>query len=461
MSGISFTGIGSGVPVSDIVNGLVDAEKLPFETRMTDKKSDLTTSISAMGAFKSALDKLQTSMEDLSKAKSFKESTATGTDEFIKVSSDTTAQLGQFDVKVNNLAQAHKSMSSTFTDTEAVGGGTLTFATADASSTFDIVVDTTDTLADIRNKINDSSDNTSTTATIITEAGGAQRLVLSAKETGITNAINVSASGATGRVSDLTTASLTELTPAKDASITVDGAIELTSSTNVFKDAIQGVTIDVLKSHGVDEKSSLGIEENNKIVEEGLKSFVSSYNELTDLVKKMTKGGGEDEASGILSGDSMLRSVTSKLRSFLSSSYDTGNGGDLSLTQLGVSADRYGVLSFDQEKLDNQLSTNPAAVQQFFVGSDSSPGFAASMDSFIKNYTESSGLVDSRVEGYNKQMTRLDESMEAFTLKMDKYETRLFAQYNAMDAMVASMSATSSFVMGQLNSMPGVVNNNN
>ena len=174
----------------------------------------------------------------------------------------------------------------------------------------------------------------------------------------------------------------------------------------------------------------------------------------------MSKAGGEDEASGVLAGDSMLRSVTSKLRNFLSSSYDTVNGDTLALTQIGVSADRYGVLSFDKTELADQLSDNPAAVQAFFIGSETTPGFAASMNSFIKNYTESSGLVDSRVEGYNKQMTRLNDSSEAFTLKMDKYEARLFAQYNAMDAMVANMSATGSFVMSQLNSMPGVVSNN-
>jgi len=457
MAGISFTGLGSGLPVNEIVTGLVEAEKAPFESRMSDKQADLTTSISAMGAYKSALDKLKTSIEDLSDLDSFKQSTATGSDEYLKVSSDTTAQLGQFDIKVNNLAQAHKSMTSSFTDTETVGSGTLTFATADGNSTFDISVDAADTLADIRNKINDSNDNSSTIATIITEADGAQRLVMTAKETGIDNAINITSSGATGRVADFTTANLTELTEAKDASITVDGAIELTSSTNEFKDAIQGVTIDILKSHDVDENSSIGIEENNKIVEESLTAFVSAYNDLTELVTQMTKGGSDDEASGILSGDSMLRSVSSKLRNYLNSSYDTGNGGTLSLNQLGVSADRYGVLSFDQDELADQLSENPSAVQAFFVGTDDVPGFAASMDSFIDVYTESSGLVDSRVDGYNKQMTRLEDSMEAFTLKMDKYETRLFAQYNAMDAMVASMNSTSSYLMAQLESMPGVV----
>ncbi len=463
MAGISFTGIGSGVPVGDIVTGLVNAEKAPYEARMKDKKSDLTTSISAMGAFKSALDKLKTSIEGLSKADSFKESTATGTDEFIKVSSDTTAQLGSFDIKVNNLAQAHKSMTSTFTDAETVGSGTLTFATADGSASFDIVIDPADTLENIRNKINDSTDNSSTIATIITEADGAQRLVMSAKNTGVDNAINVTATSVTGRLADFTTTNLTELTEAKDASITVDGAIILTSATNEFKDAIQGVTIDVLKSHDVDEKSTMGIEVNNKLVEEGLESYVTAYNDLSELVKKMSKAGNKekDEKSGILSGDSMLRGVTSKLRNFLSSSFDTASGGTLALTQLGVTADRYGKLTFDKEKLTEQLSDNPRDVQAFFVGTDSTPGFAASMDTFINSYTESYGLVDSRVKGYNKQMTRLDDSLQAFTMKMDKYEARLYSQYNAMDALVANMASTGSFVMSQLNSMPGVVRNRN
>ncbi|NRA61540.1 MAG: flagellar filament capping protein FliD, partial [Psychrobium sp.] len=403
------------------------------------------------------------SIEGLSKAKSFKESTATGTDEFINVSSDTTAQLGSFDIKVNNLAQAHKSMTSTFTDAETVGSGTLTFATADGSSSFDIVVDPADTLANIRNKINDSTDNTSTIATIITEADGAQRLVMSSKKTGIDNAINVTAASVTGRLADFTTANLTELTPAKDASITVDGAIILTSATNEFKDAIQGVTIDVLKAHDVEDKSTLGIEVNNKLVEEGLESYVTAYNELSELVKKMSKAGNKekDEKSGVLSGDSMLRSVTSKLRNFLSSSFGTASGGTMALTQLGVTADRYGKLTFDKEKLTEQLSDNPLDVQAFFIGTDSTPGFGASMDTFINSYTESYGLVDSRVEGYNKQMTRLDDSMESFTMKMDKYEARLYSQYNAMDALVANLSSTGSFVMSQLNSMPGVVRNRN
>ena len=465
MSGISFTGIGSGIPVSDIVEGLVNAEKAPFEARMKTKKSDLTTSISAMGAFKSALDKIQTSIEKLSKIENFQQRTAIGTDEFVEVSSDKTAQLGQFDIKVNNLAQAHKTMTSAFTDTETVGSGTLTFATASGSSTFNIVIDPADTLADIRNSINDSVDNTSTIATIITESDGSQHLVMTAKDTGLENAISVSvAAGETGRLAELTSTSptLTELTPAKDASITIDGAITLTSANNEFKDDIQGVTINLLKSHDVDESSKLGIEENNKIVEETLKEFVTAYNELTELNKKMTKGGGKaGEASGILSCDSMLRSVNSKLRNLLSGSFNTVNGGNLSLTQLGVSADRYGKLSFDNEKLNEQLSLDSKAVQAFFIGSDSTPGFAASMDSFLKSYTQSSGLVDSRVEGYNNQMKRLDHSTEAFTMKMDKYEARLFAQYNAMDAMVANMRSTSDFVMGQLNSMPGVVRKSN
>jgi flagellar hook-associated protein 2 len=40
---------------------------------------------------------------------------------------------------------------------------------------------------------------------------------------------------------------------------------------------------------------------------------------------------------------------------------------------------------------------------------------------------------------------------------MTALETRLFAQYNAMDTLVASLNATSTYLENQLDNLPGVV----
>ncbi|WP_435274295.1 flagellar filament capping protein FliD [Psychrobium sp. nBUS_13] len=466
MSGISFTGIGSGLPVNDIVNGLVDAEKAPFEQRTNVQRTNLDTSISAVGALKSELDKLQSSLENLTSSDNFQKRSISGGDDFIDVTSDKTAQTGSFDIQVNNLAAAHKVISSTFTNEETLGAGTISMATSDGNSTFDVDISDTDTLKDIRDKINNADDNDSTTATIITDADGAQRLVMSAKETGIDNALKISVSGASGRLAELDkdnadpATKLTELTQARDASITVDGTINLTSSTNEFKNAIQGVTIDVKKAHDVDDDtSSIAVSENNNIIKDTLTKFVAAYNAYNDIADEIGKSGGEGETGGILSGDSMLRSLNSGLRNFISSPYDTSDGGTLTLGQLGVTTDRYGELSFDDDLLNEQLERDPDAVQSFFLGSDANPGFAVKFDQRLESYTQSDGLLDGRVDSYNNQLKDLDESVEDFNTKMDRLEARLFSQYNAMDSLVAGLNASSSGALAQLQNVPNYGNN--
>ena len=187
-----------------------------------------------------------------------------------------------------------------------------------------------------------------------------------------------------------------------------------------------------------------------------LGAFVKAYNEYYDLAKTLGKADGEG-ASGAMVGDSMLRGVTSKLRNMLSGSFDSNNGNTLSLSQLGVEADQYGKLTLDSDRLKETLDADPTAVQQFFIGTDDKPGFAASMEGLLDNYTKSGGLIESRIDGYKNQLDKLDDDMEVFGRKMEKYEKRLLAQYNAMDLLVANMTATSNSLMGQLNNMPGVV----
>lgn len=457
MSGISFTGLGSGLRVNDIVNGLVNAEKVPFERRTKTQKSNLDTSISAVGALKSELDKLKSSLKNLTSEDNFQKRSVSGGDNFIDVSSSKSAQVGSFNIKVNNLAAAHKVVSSTFTNEEKLGAGTVSIATADGKSTFDVSVGADDTLKDLRDKINNSNDNKSATATIITDSNGAQRLVMSSQKTGVDNALKIDVSGASGRLAELdkdntdSATKLTQLTEAKDASITVDGAITLKSSTNKFKDAIQGLTIDVKKAHGTDDDDSdVKVSENNNVIKETLKTFVEAYNKYSTLAGQIGRSGTNGKGGGILSGDSMLRSLNSSLRGILGSAYETSDGNKMTLSQLGVSADRYGKLTFDEEKLDEQLEKDPDVVQSFFLGTESNPGFGVKFDQKIDSYTKSNGLLDGRVNSYNKQLKDLNKSTEDFGKKMKRLETRLLAQYNAMDSLVASLNSSTSGVLTQL-----------
>ena len=468
---ISFNGLGSGLAVSDIVDALVNAEQAPAEARLDTKENNLTTDISAVGALKSALEKVQDSMANLGDVDNYQKREISGEDDFISLTSDKNAQPGSYSVKVNNLATEHKVLSQAFDADSAVGEGTMTLTSGENS--FDIEVSDTATLSEIRDAINDSDDNDSINATIITDDEG-QHLVFSAKNSGAENEIkievndadgdNINNNGLSRLAFDLSAGieNSEEVIQATDASITIDGRLTVSSSSNTFDDVIDGITITANKSHSIDDDvSNLSVTENNDNIEEGLNSFIESYNELLNLSN--TLGSSTADGAGVMAGDSLLRGVMSKLRSEITESVDLGSGDSLSLLQLGVSSDQYGVLSLDKEKLDEQLENDVDLVQKFFIGDaadDDDLGFAGSFDDLMNFYTRSDGLIQSRIDSKEGQLRDIDDERDTLTRKIESLSSRLYAQYNAMDLLVASLNSTSSYVQAQLENMPGVVSSN-
>ena len=463
---ISFTGLGSGLAVSDIVDALVNAEQAPAESRLNTTEGKLTTDISAVGALKSALEKVQTSMEALGDSDKYQQRSTSGTDDFISISADEDAQPGGYDVKVNNLATEHKILSQAFDADTAVGEGTMTLTSGDNS--FEIEVSDTATLSEIRDAINDSNDNDSINATIITDDSG-QHLVMSAKNSGAENEIKIEIADTDGNNTDVNGLSrlafdtagvqnASEVIAAIDASITIDGSLTVSSSSNEFAGVIDGITITAKKPHDIDDDiSDISITENNNNIRAGLNSFIESYNELLELSNNL--GASSEAGAGVMAGDSLLRGVMSKLRSEITESVDLGDGNSLSLSRLGVETDRYGVLTLNTETLDEQIDADVNLVQQFFVGNDDD-GFAQSFDELMSFYTDSDGIIQNRIDSKTNQLDDLDDQRLDLASKMESLSSRLYAQYNAMDLLVASLHNTSSYVQAQLENMPGVVRDN-
>lgn len=465
---ITFNGIGSGLAVADIVDALVAAEQTPAESRLTNTETTLTTDISAAGALKLALEKVQDSMALLGDDKKYQQRTASGSDDYIQIVADEDAQPGGYSVEVNNLATEHKILSKAFEAETPVGEGVITLTSGD--DTFDIDVADDATLEDIRDAINDSNDNSSVNATIITDDDG-QHLVLSAKNSGLENQITVAVADADGDNTDTSGLSAlafdpegvqnsTQLIAAEDASITIDGTLTVSSATNKFDGVIDGITLTAKKIHDEDDDiSDVSVDENNSNIESGLASFVASYNELLELSENL--GTSTDGTAGVMSGDSILRGVMSKLRNTITDSVSLSDGSSMTLSQLGVSSDRYGVLSLDTDTLNEQIDENIDLVQEFFVGTeDNEKGFADTFDEFLSYYTDDEGIIQNRIDTKEIQLEDIDEQRESLTTRMESLSARLYAQYNAMDILVASLNSTSSYVQTQLENMPGVVSSN-
>jgi flagellar hook-associated protein 2 len=137
--------------------------------------------------------------------------------------------------------------------------------------------------------------------------------------------------------------------------------------------------------------------------------------------------------------------------------FSTGNGETNFLANLGVRTERDGKLSLDKDQLQEAIDADPNAVQTFFLGENGDDGFVANLTSVTEVYTESDGIMQTRIDGRESQLDRLEKEVESFNLKMSSYEARLLDQYNSMDLLVSGLNSTGAYLQQQLSNLPGVV----
>jgi len=71
-----------------------------------------------------------------------------------------------------------------------------------------------------------------------------------------------------------------------------------------------------------------------------------------------------------------------------------------------------------------------------------------------------STLLDSKTDSLYKKLEQLDRQDADLKLKMEKYEARLYDQFNAMDSAVAALNGTMGSLESMLDQLPGYTNDN-
>ncbi|NMH65549.1 flagellar filament capping protein FliD [Shewanella salipaludis] len=451
--GLTALGVGSGMDIGGIVSALVNAEKAPKEAQFNVDEGKLNTQISAIGSLKSAMSEFLDKLKPLSDIKTFTGfKSKLSNKDFLTATVNPEAVAGSYKLVVEQLAESQKQGSTAVADVTApIGSGSLNFA-VDGKS-FDLAVAATDSLQDIMKNINAAEDNVGVTATIINGDAGAQ-LVLTSNKTGTANTVQVTATDDAGTALNDTFA-MTELQSAKDAIIYVDG-LKVTSDSNDIENAITGVSL-TLTDADVAKSTTLTVEPNRETSKTAIKDFVTSYNEMMKTMSGMSGYDPNTKKAGVLQGDSLIRSIQSQLRGVMSASGDNGSG-EIMLASMGIKTTREGLLEIDDTKLTEVLKTNANAVADFFTTEDT--GFAAKVKGVADTYTQSGGILDSRDESLDKQLSRIKDSRESLALKMSAYESRLLKQYNAMDLLVGQLNTQSSMLAQRLDSLPGLVNKN-
>lgn len=458
---ISSLGIGSGLDIGSLIGQLITAEGEPTLKRLQSKEASYLAEISAFGSLKGALSSFQSSLGGLKDASDYQGRAAYSTDsEVFTASAGNTAAESQYGIEVVQLAQAQKLISkdgyfSSALDT--VGEGTLTF-TQDGNS-FDITVEANDTLNDVRDAINNATDNTGLTAAIINvdDGGGGteSKLVFTASNTGLDNAITITAvddgdgnhTDAIG-LSRLVNANLDEPVVAKDGQIKVDEQL-ISSDNDVFSGVIEGVTINAV-AVGAGEK--LTVELDKQAVTDKIGSFISAYNNLVSTFDALASYDADTQTGGILQGDYTIRSIQNAVRGAINTGFAGVSSAFSSLAEIGITTNENGRYELDQSKLDSIMNSNFDDIAGLFAGDN---GLATRLDNLIDNYTQSNGLIDSRTSGLQLGINDIELEREQLESRLTSLESRLIEKFTAMDTIVSTLQNQSNFLTQQLANLPG------
>ena len=85
-----------------------------------------------------------------------------------------------------------------------------------------------------------------------------------------------------------------------------------------------------------------------------------------------------------------------------------------------------------------------------------SDGFAVRLHNLTDGYLKTDGIIETRTKGLEDKIEGFDDDRLALNERLSLLETRLFRQFNALDALLAQLSLTSNFLTQQLDNLPGV-----
>lgn len=388
---ISSPGIGSNLDVNGIVSKLMSIEAQPL-TDLAKKEASYQAQLSAYGSLRGALSSFQSAVSALNNPSKFTSlTTSVGDSTVLTASAASTAIAGTHSLQVTTLAQA-QAMRTNFTAanvTDAVGTGSLTFyfGTYDSvGNTFTanpskgaqtVTIDAAhNSLSGVRDAINGA--NMGVSASIIND-GTTNRLVLTSTNTGAANSLKIAVNDNDGNNTDMNGLSQVAYDPtaaagsgknmvqtlaAQDAVLSVDG-ISITKSSNTVTDAIQGVTLNLLKT--TTAATSVTVAQDTGSISSAVQSFVKAYNDLHKTFSDLTSYDPKTQQAGVLQGDSVVRSIQSKITSMLGKSIMALDGSQLNLVNIGVNFQKDGTLALDTAKLQSAITSNPTNVMGLFA----------------------------------------------------------------------------------------------
>jgi flagellar hook-associated protein 2 len=456
-------GSGSGIDISALVTGLVDAQFAAKTATLNKRNETLTAQISKAGELKNAISGFDSALKSLIKTGALATAPVSSNAGIIKTSALTTSAVSGLpaQLEVRQLAQAQVASAAPVADrTAAIGtgkltltfgaatvdsGGAMTAFAAGAGTPIEIDITAADSsLNGIASAIN--ARNAGVTASILTDAQGARLVLKSA--TGASQAFTLTATedaGAPGLAAlniGVGATGTTIGTAAQSAIVAVDG-VALQRSSNSILDLVPGVRLDLV-SASVGTRVTISAEAPSAALGQAVNDVVETYNELLAMLKTAT-----DPVTGDLKGDPAAKSLLASLSKLTTRELVAGlpDTEPSTLSELGVATNRDGTLRLDASRLATAIAGHSGAVEAMFR---SGTGLSAALSAISTAASSTKFGLGASVQRYTAARSDLAEQQEKALTAADSMRTRMTRQFAGMDAAVSAYKSTQSFLENQV-----------
>ncbi|NWJ41145.1 MAG: flagellar filament capping protein FliD [Geothrix sp.] len=413
----SISGITTGIDTKALVDAIV-AQKATGMNRLQAKKDLNDKKTAALTAMRTALTTLSLSMASLQDKLNSRTVTSTDTNNTNVTATATGIASGNYDISVKTVATKGRLSAAL----DPVTGYTLSVAnpgdstlspifTSGTSATFavqgtdgvvkEITLDaSSNSLNGLRDKINASGAGVTATVVNVGKGSSPYQLVLTAKDTGtgktggvvtlatLSGTVAASlgiASGSYGApLADGTqtivggVTSATSGANATDADFTLNG-IELTRTTNVVKDAVDGMTF-TLKQGNQAGTTTLSVAPDKAGATAAVQDFITKYNQLMKDyhdASTSTKNADGSINQAPLASDSATRAMMGNLKATLFGQTAGLPGGATykTLPNIGISTQADGTVYLNTITFQTAMTNDLASVQRLFTfaGDSTSP----------------------------------------------------------------------------------------
>lgn len=458
MATISSAGIGSGLDVNSIVTQLMAIERVPLEKLQT-KATTIQSTVSEYGKIKSAISTMRDLASKLASTATWAQTTTNSSSSAVAAASNGSAA-GTYSVEVTKLASVQTLATAVQPAGSTLGSGTLrielgTWGTGQTSFTpkagataVDITVADTDTLADVRDKINAAG--AGVTALVMTDSSGS-RLLIRSNATGAENAFRTSGVAALAFDPSAGATTMTQSQTASDAAALVNG-LAVTSTSNTLTNIVDGLTLTLNAETTLSGPVTVNVVTDTEALKKTLTDFAAAYTAVVKLIAADTKYDPVAKKGAILQGDSAATGMQRQLRT-LAGAASSASAVFGHLSDIGLELQGDGSMTVNGTRLGAALA-NVAELKKMFSSSSASD---PSLDGFGKRFRVVAdsmigidGALTTRTDGLGQQLQRNQKDQDALELRLAAIEKRYRAQYTALDTAMAQISTQSAYITQQV-----------